>query len=263
MSAPSVGGAGPGADRDSRSRRLPHRTAPVRPRIELGPGRRDDRRFCLIDEHDRMVNGKKLGELQTVVPTPTPSRLLRLEFPDGPVRGRGRPASRWNSLLLRTRAARPLDGPWSEALSSPRPAPAAGRRPRSGVDRGREGAASRRSRAPRWRAWLRRPARVGRRPAVPDADRGRRRRRPRRGRLGRPPGPGRVRAVVASTATSAAAWSRAATRRAARSTCRRSICCGAYRREVGRTEPLPFGIYGEVLEPGAVGVGDRSRSLDG
>ncbi len=32
---------------------------------------------------------------------------------------------------------------------------------------------------------------------------------------------------------------------------------GQYRREIESTEPLPFGIYGEVLEPGAVRVGDE------
>ncbi len=31
---------------------------------------------------------------------------------------------------------------------------------------------------------------------------------------------------------------------------------GGYRRDLDTTEPLPFGIYGEVLEPGRVSVGD-------
>ena len=31
---------------------------------------------------------------------------------------------------------------------------------------------------------------------------------------------------------------------------------GSYRRELETTEPLPFGIYGEVLEPGPVAIGD-------
>ena len=32
---------------------------------------------------------------------------------------------------------------------------------------------------------------------------------------------------------------------------------GDYRTGPGTTEPLPFGIYGEVLEPGAIRVGDE------
>ena len=31
---------------------------------------------------------------------------------------------------------------------------------------------------------------------------------------------------------------------------------GCYRRDLATTEPLPFGIYGAVIEPGAVRVGD-------
>ena len=35
--------------------------------IELGrDGARDNRRFCVIDERGRMLNGKLVGELQTV-----------------------------------------------------------------------------------------------------------------------------------------------------------------------------------------------------
>ena len=38
---------------------------------------------------------------------------------------------------------------------------------------------------------------------------------------------------------------------------------GAYRRELDSTEPLPFGIYGEVVAPGAVRVGDAVVLPDG
>ncbi len=31
---------------------------------------------------------------------------------------------------------------------------------------------------------------------------------------------------------------------------------GDYRGGVGSTEPLPFGVYGRVVEPGTVRVGD-------
>ena len=36
---------------------------------------------------------------------------------------------------------------------------------------------------------------------------------------------------------------------------------GAYRRDLDTTEPLPFGIYGEVLVPGVVRVGDAVAEL--
>jgi MOSC domain-containing protein YiiM len=31
----------------------------------------------------------------------------------------------------------------------------------------------------------------------------------------------------------------------------------AYRRELDATEPLPFGVYGRVLRPGTINVGDK------
>ena len=37
---------------------------------------------------------------------------------------------------------------------------------------------------------------------------------------------------------------------------------GSYRRDLDSTEPLPFGIYGEVLSEGSVRVGDPV-TLDG
>ena len=36
-----------------------------------------------------------------------------------------------------------------------------------------------------------------------------------------------------------------------------------YRRDLDTTEPLAFGIYGEVLEPGAVRLGDPVAVADG
>jgi uncharacterized protein YcbX len=37
---------------------------------------------------------------------------------------------------------------------------------------------------------------------------------------------------------------------------------GRYRREVDTTEPVAFGIYGEILEPGAIRLGDAVE-IDG
>src|ERR1700722_16554457 len=41
-----------------------------------------DRRFFVIDERSRMLNGKQLGQLQAIVATYDGERLA-LEFPDG------------------------------------------------------------------------------------------------------------------------------------------------------------------------------------
>jgi len=118
--------------------------------IELGPsGARGDRSFFLIDEGDRMVNGKLLGELQSVVASfDAGAGTLGLAFPDGrvlegEVRGGGQAEARFYSV---TRVVELVDGPWSEALSEH-----VGRPVRlvrgSAVDRGRDGAASLVSRA--------------------------------------------------------------------------------------------------------------------
>ena len=37
---------------------------------------------------------------------------------------------------------------------------------------------------------------------------------------------------------------------------------GAYRTGLDTTEPLPFGIWGRVVSPGAVSVGDEVTLLD-
>jgi MOSC domain-containing protein len=38
---------------------------------------------------------------------------------------------------------------------------------------------------------------------------------------------------------------------------------GEYRDSLGLTEPLPFGVWGRVLEPGTVRLGDQVTLLDG
>jgi uncharacterized protein YcbX len=115
-------------------------------------GVREDRRFFLIDDRDRMVNGKHLGELTTVVADYSEEdRRLRIELPDGrvvedEVRHDGAVSTRFSSGTLE---ARVVSGPWSHALSAH-----AGERLRlveagdeGAVDRGAAGAASLISRA--------------------------------------------------------------------------------------------------------------------
>jgi uncharacterized protein YcbX len=77
-----------------------------------------DREFFLVDEHDRLVNSKGLGALQQIVPR-YGGGALTLEFPDGTRVARevgldGTVAARfWGQTV----EARVVDGPWSEAIS--------------------------------------------------------------------------------------------------------------------------------------------------
>ncbi len=226
-------------------------------------GVRDDRRFFLIDERSRMVNGKQLGALSAVVADyQHDDRRLQLTFPTGArvsaevvlgvpvdVRFFSRPAQ--GRLVL---------GPWSEALSEHVGQPirlvetlTSGR---AGVDRGRAGAVSLISRgslarlseaageprvdARRFRmltqvdgiaahaedAWVGKRVRVG--TALVGM----------RGHVGRclvvtrHPETGRVDLPALDVLR-------------------------GYRGHLDTTEPLAFGIYGEVLEPGVTRVGDR------
>ena len=88
--------------------------------IELGAnGARGNRRFFIVDERDRMVNAKVIGELQTVVATVEGDRL-RFQFPDGRTVESavelGEPPAVVKFFSAATEA-RPLLGPLSEALS--------------------------------------------------------------------------------------------------------------------------------------------------
>ncbi|MGH2914434.1 MAG: MOSC domain-containing protein [Solirubrobacteraceae bacterium] len=229
-----------------------------------GEGARGNRCFYVIDGRGRMVNGKPLGGLQTIVSDyDADSGELALTFASGEaVRG---PVAYGDPIETRffsePRQARELVGPWSEALSA-----ALGRPLRlvqdgtPAVDRGREGAVSLISRGSlarlaqvaevdsidvrRFRmlieidgveahaedAWVRRQVRVG--AALLSFA----------GHVGRclittrNPDSG----VVDSETLDALI---------------------SYRRELASTEPIPFGIYGAVLEGGAISVGDAVEVL--
>lgn len=225
--------------------------------IELeATGARGNRRFMVIDDRARMVNGKVLGELQTVIASVDGERL-RLVFPDGRTVAStvelGDPLSA--SFFSRPVQARPLVGPFSDALSEH-----VGRALRivegaPAVDRGRRGGASLISRgslarlaevaatgavdARRFRmlievdgvapheedGWVGRTVRIGD-AAVRF-----------HGHVGRclitsrDPDTGVIDLPTLDV-------------------------LGEYRREVESTEPLPFGIYGEVVRPATIRVGD-------
>jgi hypothetical protein len=235
------------------------------PRIELGAlGARGNRAFYVIDQRGRMVNGKQFGELQTVLTDyDLDGGELTLTFPNGAIaRGRvGYGETLETRFFSRTYAARLVVGPWAEALSEliGQPLrivePETGAEPETAVDRGRVGGASLISRASvqhlaqlaaedsvdvrRFRmlievdgvgpheedSWVGHRVRIG--PALVAMH----------GNVGRclvtsrDPESGEIDLPTLDL-------------------------LGRYRRSVRSTEPLPLGIYGEVLEPGAISIGD-------
>jgi uncharacterized protein YcbX len=228
--------------------------------IELGPeGARGDRAFYVIDERQRMQNGKQLGELQAVVADyDIDAGRLSLAFPDG-TRADGAVEygdSIETRFFSRTVVGRPLHGPWSDALSAFVGRPLRIVAPEmSATDRGPQAAASIISRASlrrlaeeaetdevdgrRFRmlievdgigsheedSWMGRSVRIG--GALVAV----------RGNVGR--------CLVTSRDPESGVV-----------TLPTLDLLGHYRRDVEATEPLPFGIYAEVIEPGSVQVGD-------
>jgi uncharacterized protein YcbX len=91
-------------------------------RAQLGlDGIPGDRAFAVIDATGRLVNGKRAGSLATIrVEHDATDGTLAMHFPDGS-EARGRPSigEPVEAIFPRTpRAARAVGGPWSEALSS-------------------------------------------------------------------------------------------------------------------------------------------------
>jgi uncharacterized protein YcbX len=108
-------------------------------------GARGDRDFYIVDESGRLVNGKRLGMLQTVLTDyDEAGERLWLRLPDGDeVSGQivlGREIT--TSFFSQPRSARVLEGPWSAALSDVAGRPLRIVRGGIAADRGQEGTIS-------------------------------------------------------------------------------------------------------------------------
>ena len=226
-------------------------------RIELDElGARGNRAFCVIDDRGRMVNAKRFASLLTVRSRHRDGELV-LTFPDGSLAGG--PVQYGETLPIKFFSheceARLLVGPWTEALSDYIGKPLRLVEPEVGVDRGRDGGVSVISRASvqhlaevaaedsvdvrRFRmlievdgvapyeedSWVGRKVRIG--PTLVAMH----------GNVGR--------CLITGLDPESGI-----------TTLPTLDLLGSYRRDLETTEPLPFGIYGEVLEPGPVVIGD-------
>lgn len=235
--------------------------------VELGhDGIRGDRRFFLVDGDGRMTNNKRHGLLQQVVPTyDEAERTLTLRFPDGRVlTGPAGPGVASRADFYRdTLDVEDVPGDFSDALSDfagTHIRLVAHRRPGGGGDRGVPGATSLLSTGSlariaeelgvedidprRFRmhfvvdgvaahaedGWIGRRVRVGEAVVIP------------RGGVGRCA----VTTQDPDTGRPNLATLHALTR---------------YRADVQSEEPLPFGVYAEVVEPGRVALGDMVEPL--
>ena len=219
-------------------------------------GAAGDRKFFVADDRNRMRNGKQIGSLQAIIARFEPPRLT-LEFPDGSVLDGevelGGPVSA--QFFSHQLVGLEVLGPWSQALSDFCGTPLRLLESGSAVDRGAKGPVSLVSRGSlralgeqagtepldvrRFRmlievdgvaahaedAWLGQRLQVG--TSVLRFD----------GNIGR--------CLVTSRDPETGEV-----------TLPTLDLLRVYRSEVETTEPLPFGIYGRVLRPGTVRVGD-------
>jgi uncharacterized protein YcbX len=232
-------------------------------RVFLGlDGVRGNRRFFWIDERDRMLNGKQVGELQAVVASyADDTRRLSMTFPDGhEVSAVVRPgASVVTRFFSRPREAVLVNGPWAEAVSAyvGRPLRLVEAGPEGAVDRGVGGGASLISRASL--------SRLG---AVAGADGALDARRFRMlievdgvaaheedAWVGRRVSVGQAVVAVAGHVGRCLVTSRDPDTGAVDLPTLELL--GSYRSGLPCTEPLPFGVYGRVVAEGSVAVGDH------
>ena len=233
--------------------------------MSVGPfGVEGNRRFFLVDRGMRMINGKRIGALQTILADyAAPARELWVGFPDGTVvtdtvaQGEPLEAGFFGGLM----AAHAVQGPWSAAISEHVGEPLAlleSDLDEGAIDRGRGGTVSLVSRATLGRlaaqaggdgrepvdarrmrmlfeiegvpaheedTWIGRPLRIG--GAVISL----------RGHTGR--------CVVTTRDPQTGEQTLDTLKLLAR-----------YRLEVPSTEPLSCGVHGEVLAAGVVRIGD-------
>ncbi len=221
----------------------------------------EDRRFYLVDERGRMVNGKQLGALNEIVAAyEHDARTLALTFPDGTtVLGDVEPGERIDTRFYsRPAPAHELRGGFSDALSEHvgRPIRLVEGVDRSGIDRGRGGAVS-----------LVSQASLGALARVADADEVDSRRFRMLVIVGGLDEPHEEDTWVGEELRVGAAVVRVRGHVGRCNITHRHPETGdadlqtldllrQYRGGLDTTEPLAFGVYGEVRQPGAVAVGD-------
>jgi MOSC domain-containing protein len=234
-------------------------------RVELERnGARGNRRFYVIDERDRMVNGKQLSGLTTLVAEYSEAEeRLALTFPDGTVvDGRiGRGGAMRTQFFSAEGEAAVIAGPWSEALSEHLGQPLRLVEAPGSVDRGPDGGVSLISRGSL--------ARLAEAAAQPEVD-------SRRFRMlieidGVGPHAedrwvGRLASVGDAVVRFGGHVGRCLITSMDPETGETDLptldVLRDYRGDANTTEPLPFGIYGQVLQPGAVRVGDPVALVD-